>query len=75
MDITLSYCEEIAEGVVVDTCAEMCPYCENEVELELVMEIQICPACGKYIVPCAQCEHMNCSTCRFAQISEMLNER
>ena len=44
-------------------CIEWCPECDCEVLLENKFCVQICPNCGKKILPCAQCEKMNCSNC------------
>lgn len=38
------------------TITELCPYCEQEVELEAEFHVQVCPNCGEYIMPCSQCE-------------------
>ncbi len=37
------------------TFVECCPHCENEVVLETKFEKQICPICGKKILPCSLC--------------------
>lgn len=37
------------------TFVECCPNCENEVVLETKFEKQICPICGKKILPCSLC--------------------
>lgn len=34
---------------------ELCPYCEQEVELEAELKVQTCPNCGKRIVACSMC--------------------
>ncbi|MBO7235162.1 MAG: zinc-ribbon domain-containing protein [Alistipes sp.] len=34
---------------------EYCPHCENEVELSNRFEVQICPKCGRPILPCSLC--------------------
>ena len=34
---------------------EWCPECEYEVELENKFAVQICPQCGKEILPCSLC--------------------
>lgn len=39
-----------------ETLTEMCPYCEEEVELVTEFKVQVCPSCGKLIAPCALCE-------------------
>ena len=48
-----------------DITYEMCPECETEVELEMVLKKQICPNCGKVIYPCSICDMdiVNCNEC------------
>lgn len=45
------------------TIIELCPHCNEEVELEDKYETQICPSCGTRIQPCSICEHMICGNC------------
>lgn len=45
------------------TTWELCPECENEVELENIFKVQHCPICGKKILPCSICTDMNCKNC------------
>lgn len=45
------------------TTWELCPECENEVELENIFKVQYCPVCGKKILPCSICTDMNCKNC------------
>ena len=49
---------------------ELCPYCDTEVELKNEFKAQLCPNCGRLILPCSICEHTNnkgchtkCDTC------------
>ena len=49
---------------------ELCPYCDTEVELKHEFKAQLCPNCGRLILPCSICEHVNnkgchtkCDTC------------
>lgn len=42
---------------------EWCPECDCEVLLQNVFKTQICPNCGKPILPCAQCKDNNCTNC------------
>lgn len=51
---------------VYKTTWEMCPHCENEVELQAVWDIQRCPVCGELIIPCSLCfPYCNdCSNCK-----------
>lgn len=48
-----------------ETLTEMCPHCEEEVELVTELRVQVCPSCGKLIAPCALCEMdlVKCSEC------------
>lgn len=50
---------------MVDTTFEMCPHCEEEVELKASLRLQPCPNCGVMIAPCSLCEmdYVNCSLC------------
>lgn len=50
---------------LVDTTWEMCPECEEEVELDMVLKMQVCPSCGKPIAPCSICDmdFVKCSEC------------
>lgn len=34
---------------------EVCPRCEQEVELQAELKVQTCPNCGKRIVTCSMC--------------------
>lgn len=45
-----------------DFIFEWCPLCDNEVELKEEFRVQLCPICGKYILPCDMCDH-NISPC------------
>lgn len=47
----------------METVTEWCSSCENEVELEIKFQRQICPSCKIEILPCAQCKNQNCSEC------------
>jgi hypothetical protein len=40
----------------MDKIYEMCPHCENEVLLDFIFDVQICPSCGRPILPCSLCE-------------------
>ena len=46
-----------------ETCWEMCPECECEVELKTEFKVQVCPSCGKPIVPCNLCSGKCPSPC------------
>ena len=42
---------------------EYCPHCECEVELDNDFKVQICPNCGKHIVPCNLCPLLEENRC------------
>ena len=44
-------------------CVEWCTHCECEVFLSNDFNVQICPNCGKKILPCNQCETFDCGNC------------
>lgn len=48
-----------------ETTWEMCPECEAEVELDMILKMQVCPSCGKPIAPCSICDmnFVNCTLC------------
>lgn len=49
-----------------ETVYEMCPYCEEEVELKAVpKKMQICPKCGMMIRACSMCDMdtVDCNKC------------
>lgn len=50
---------------VYETCWEMCPHCEYEVELLTEWRMQYCPVCGRAIAPCNLCYPYtnDCSNC------------
>ncbi len=45
---------------IKETTYEVCPFCENEVELAYKFTPQICPKCGNIIMPCSICN--TCTT-------------
>jgi hypothetical protein len=42
---------------------ELCPYCDTEVKLNAEFKAQLCPSCGRLILPCSICEHTNRNGC------------
>lgn len=48
------------------TTTELCPYCENEVEISSEGK-SICPICGKEILPCSMCNmnEVDCNKCNY----------
>jgi len=48
---------------------EICPFCDEKVELENIFELQDCPECGEELLPCSLCEDnlddkdRNCNEC------------
>jgi predicted RNA-binding Zn-ribbon protein involved in translation (DUF1610 family) len=52
--------KKISKGIIY----ELCPKCENEVQLKAVFKVQACPDCGVKIIPCALCRDYNhCRGC------------
>lgn len=55
---------------------EYCPHCESEVELANEFKVQVCPECGKAIVPCSICpfQPYKCSNnCPLEALCKQLN--
>lgn len=42
--------------ISMDEIYEMCPHCGTEVVIDSVFDVQICPSCGRPILPCSLCE-------------------
>lgn len=57
---------EFGEEIGRFKTTEMCPHCENEVEIESV-GVQICPKCHKSILPCSACELKCCNECGYQE--------
>ena len=55
-DYTLVDMNEVLGGVV----DEVCPHCDSEVELRRDFTVQVCPVCGRHIIPCNLCDHNLC---------------
>lgn len=58
---------------------EVCPHCEEEVELRADLSVQTCPHCGRRIVACSMCracdEDVNyCTNCCLCRQAELENE-
>ena len=43
-----------------DKVDEYCPHCQTDVQLDAKFEQQICPNCGKMILPCNLCDWNRC---------------
>jgi len=61
-----------------DKTYEVCPHCENEVELDAELKVQKCPVCGKMIVTCSMCRNSElnykCSSdCCLSVLAHSLN--
>lgn len=52
--------------------SELCPHCENEVEIKESFTNQKCPECGKRILPCSMCkmDETNCNECLAPPVEE-----
>ena len=63
-----------------NTTFEVCPFCEEEVELNAELMVQTCPHCGKRIVACSMCrasedtEHNYCTHCCLDYQARVENE-
>lgn len=79
IDIYQYHILEIVEENKVDTIYEYCSFCDDEVELVNEFKVQICPKCGKAIVPCNICPFNSqgkCSTnCPLEALANELNEK
>jgi hypothetical protein len=66
--------EDLFYDAIDDTiCFEWCQNCENEVILVNYFAPQICPSCGKIILPCNMCE--GCvSNCPLADLKTYIEE-
>lgn len=60
---------------IYETCWEMCPHCENEVELPTKWQVHRCPVCGKAIAPCNLCysDYANCKDCWLSKEIDSIN--
>lgn len=52
---------------------ELCPQCEEEVKLKNEFKVQICPSCGKHIVPCSLCTNICKTDCPLELLANKLN--
>ena len=48
-----------------DKIYELCPLCEDEVQLDNIFKVQTCPTCGKAIVPCSICPSLAKGICTY----------
>ena len=59
---------------------EVCPHCEEEVELKAELSVQTCPHCGKRIVACSmcracvECDENYCTNCCLCYQAEVENK-
>lgn len=58
---------------------EVCPHCEEEVELDAELKVQTCPNCGARIVTCSMCRANEapghyCATCCLCYQAEQENK-
>lgn len=58
---------------------ELCPHCEEEVELPNTLGVHKCPNCGKYIVACSMClaceeSSEYCKNCCLEHLAKKMNE-
>ena len=59
----------------MNTVYEWCPECEGDVLLEARLEVQRCPECGTWIVPCAMCQGRQCQGCELEGKAKQLNRQ
>ena len=66
---------------IKEVCWEVCPHCEEEVELVAELMVQTCPHCGKRIVTCSMCRACDandgknyCSNCCLDHLARVENE-
>lgn len=57
----------------MNTVYEWCPDCEQDVPLRAVVQPQMCPECGTWIVPCSICRALVCRVCWHEQRAKSLN--
>lgn len=66
------------EREIEDTAYEVCPYCDEEVEISAELKISRCPNCGKWIVHCSMCFNpelnYSCKDCCLEVLAHKLNE-
>lgn len=78
-----SYCyidiwelKEVRE-VEEDKAYEVCPYCDEEIEIDAELKISRCPHCGKWIVHCSVCKNpelnYSCNDCCLEVLAHSLN--
>lgn len=66
---------------IANMVKEYCGHCEEYVYLEDELKVQVCPNCGKAIVPCSICPMLdeknyhlhNCSSCPLGKLCEEKN--
>lgn len=49
---------------------EICPYCDNTVELPPFKGIYKCPECKELIVCCSMCEEQSCNECKYTLLTQ-----
>ena len=49
---------------------EICPYCDNTVELPPFKGIYECPKCKELIVCCSMCEEQSCNECKYTLLTQ-----
>ena len=65
----------ISENNEDDEVYEYCPHCDCEVALKNEFKVQICPECGKYIVPCNICPLLADGKCpNLCPLSDLANK-
>lgn len=62
-DLAISDKVYISLGEEEEFMPEWCPNCEEEVELPINFVVHDCPNCLESILPCNQCDEVNCANC------------
>lgn len=57
-----------------DYTLELCPHCNEYVELSPKLNIQRCTNCDRYIVVCSMCKEIHCDDCKLDKSCKTLNE-
>lgn len=63
---------EAASNKLIGKTTELCPFCEQEVEIDAILDVHRCPNCQKVIVACSMCEDCK-SDCYLEQEAKYLN--
>ena len=51
---------------------EICPYCDNVIQLPSYLGIYKCTECKKLMITCSMCENQDCNNCDYCKLTENL---